>query len=203
MAGYGTRLGIPAVIGGRQTDIFRDFRQAWEAKDISALIGLLDPGVMAIADGRRRRQRRAPPHRRGRARRALCRRCRPPGTRPDAPGPDCQRPARSGGSARRRHRGGIRVRARRRPDQAHQGSTQPGQAPALGGRLTRLIGKKPNRNLPRDLRQLCHRKNPRQPGNDQARRQGPGPACRHRLPGRPDPSRLSGADRVSGQQPPR
>jgi RNA polymerase sigma-70 factor (ECF subfamily) len=44
-------LGIPAVIGGRQADIFRDFRQAWEAKDISALIGLLDPGVMAIADG--------------------------------------------------------------------------------------------------------------------------------------------------------
>jgi RNA polymerase sigma-70 factor (ECF subfamily) len=31
--------------------IIRDFRAAWEAKDIGALIGLLDPGAAAIADG--------------------------------------------------------------------------------------------------------------------------------------------------------
>jgi RNA polymerase sigma factor (sigma-70 family) len=31
--------------------IVRDFKAAWEAKDISALIGLLDPGATAVADG--------------------------------------------------------------------------------------------------------------------------------------------------------
>jgi RNA polymerase sigma-70 factor (ECF subfamily) len=31
--------------------IVRDFKQAWEAKDIDALIGLLDPGATAITDG--------------------------------------------------------------------------------------------------------------------------------------------------------
>ncbi|HZM81608.1 MAG TPA: RNA polymerase sigma factor SigJ [Candidatus Limnocylindrales bacterium] len=31
--------------------IVRDFKRAWEAKDIDALIGLLDPGATAIADG--------------------------------------------------------------------------------------------------------------------------------------------------------
>jgi RNA polymerase sigma factor (sigma-70 family) len=31
--------------------IVREFRRAWEAKDIGALIGLLDPGATAIADG--------------------------------------------------------------------------------------------------------------------------------------------------------
>ncbi len=35
----------------RQADIVRDFKQAWEAKDIDALIGLLDPDATAIADG--------------------------------------------------------------------------------------------------------------------------------------------------------
>jgi RNA polymerase sigma-70 factor (ECF subfamily) len=35
----------------RQAAIVRDFKQAWEAKDIGALIGLLDPGAIAIADG--------------------------------------------------------------------------------------------------------------------------------------------------------
>jgi DNA-directed RNA polymerase specialized sigma24 family protein/ketosteroid isomerase-like protein len=34
-----------------QADIVRDFRQAWEAKDIDALIGLLDPDATVIADG--------------------------------------------------------------------------------------------------------------------------------------------------------
>lgn len=35
----------------RQADIVRDFKQAWEAKDIDALIGLLNPGATVIADG--------------------------------------------------------------------------------------------------------------------------------------------------------
>ena len=71
--------------------------------------------------------------------RALPGRYRRPGTRQrDDPGARGQRPARSGGSARRRHRDGARVRHRRRPDQAHLGSTQPRQAPALDGALTRV-----------------------------------------------------------------
>ena len=35
----------------RQAGLVRDFKQAWEAKDIDALIGLLDPGATVIADG--------------------------------------------------------------------------------------------------------------------------------------------------------
>jgi RNA polymerase sigma-70 factor (ECF subfamily) len=31
--------------------VVRDFKRAWEAKDIQALIGLLDPGAVAVADG--------------------------------------------------------------------------------------------------------------------------------------------------------
>jgi RNA polymerase sigma factor (sigma-70 family) len=34
----------------QQADIVKDFKQAWEAKDIDALIGLLDPEATAIAD---------------------------------------------------------------------------------------------------------------------------------------------------------
>jgi RNA polymerase sigma-70 factor (ECF subfamily) len=41
----------PATPTAQQADIIRDFKQAWEAKDIDALIGLLDPGATAIADG--------------------------------------------------------------------------------------------------------------------------------------------------------
>ncbi|WP_408056425.1 RNA polymerase sigma factor SigJ [Streptomyces mesophilus] len=35
----------------RQAEILRDFRRAWEAKDIGGLVGLLDPEATAIADG--------------------------------------------------------------------------------------------------------------------------------------------------------
>ena len=41
----------PATPTAQQADIVRDFKQAWEAKDIDALIGLLDPDATAIADG--------------------------------------------------------------------------------------------------------------------------------------------------------
>jgi len=39
-----------ATPAARQASIVRDFKKAWEAQDITTLIGLLDPGVMAIAD---------------------------------------------------------------------------------------------------------------------------------------------------------
>jgi RNA polymerase sigma factor (sigma-70 family) len=41
----------PAAPTARQADIVRDFKIAWAAKDIDALIGLLDPDAIAIADG--------------------------------------------------------------------------------------------------------------------------------------------------------
>ena len=41
----------PAGPAARQADLVRDFRQAWEAKDIGALIGLLDPDATMTADG--------------------------------------------------------------------------------------------------------------------------------------------------------
>ncbi|MEV0597552.1 RNA polymerase sigma factor SigJ [Nonomuraea cavernae] len=40
-----------AVPATQRADLVRDFKQAWEAKDIDALIGLLDPDAAAIADG--------------------------------------------------------------------------------------------------------------------------------------------------------
>ena len=41
----------PAAPTARQAAIVREFKQAWEAKDIGALIGLLDPGATVTADG--------------------------------------------------------------------------------------------------------------------------------------------------------
>jgi RNA polymerase sigma-70 factor (ECF subfamily) len=41
----------PATSTARQAGIVRDFKHAWEARDLDALIGLLDPGATAIADG--------------------------------------------------------------------------------------------------------------------------------------------------------
>jgi RNA polymerase sigma-70 factor (ECF subfamily) len=41
----------PATPTARQAGIVRAFKAAWEAKDIDALIGLLDPDATAIADG--------------------------------------------------------------------------------------------------------------------------------------------------------
>jgi len=41
----------PASPTAQQARIVRDFKQAWAAKDIDALIGLLDPDATAIADG--------------------------------------------------------------------------------------------------------------------------------------------------------
>jgi RNA polymerase sigma factor (sigma-70 family) len=41
----------PATPTAQRADIVRDFKEAWEAKDIETLIGLLDPDVTAIGDG--------------------------------------------------------------------------------------------------------------------------------------------------------
>jgi len=41
----------PATPVSQQARVVRDFKQAWEAQDIEALIGLLDPRVTAVADG--------------------------------------------------------------------------------------------------------------------------------------------------------
>lgn len=44
-------LQTPQTPTAQQAAIVRDFKQAWEAKDINALIALLDPNITAIADG--------------------------------------------------------------------------------------------------------------------------------------------------------
>ena len=41
----------PATPTAQPADIVRDFKAAWEAEDIDALIGLLDPDATVIADG--------------------------------------------------------------------------------------------------------------------------------------------------------
>ena len=41
----------PAAPTGQQAGLVRDFKRAWEARDIGAIIGLLDPGATVIADG--------------------------------------------------------------------------------------------------------------------------------------------------------
>ncbi len=41
----------PATPTARQAGIVREFKQAWEAKDIKGLIGLLDPDATATGDG--------------------------------------------------------------------------------------------------------------------------------------------------------
>jgi RNA polymerase sigma-70 factor (ECF subfamily) len=41
----------PAAPTARQAGIVRAFKTAWEAKDIDALVGLLDPDATATADG--------------------------------------------------------------------------------------------------------------------------------------------------------
>jgi RNA polymerase sigma factor (sigma-70 family) len=41
----------PSAPTARQAGLVRDFKKAWEAKDVGALIGLLDPGATMTADG--------------------------------------------------------------------------------------------------------------------------------------------------------
>jgi RNA polymerase sigma factor (sigma-70 family) len=41
----------PAPSPARSTEVVRAFKEAWEARDIAGLVGLLDPSVVAVADG--------------------------------------------------------------------------------------------------------------------------------------------------------
>lgn len=41
----------PATPAADRADVVRDFKQAWQAKDIDALLALLDPDAVAIGDG--------------------------------------------------------------------------------------------------------------------------------------------------------
>ena len=41
----------PAAPAARQARLVREFKAAWEARDIGALIGLLDPDATVVADG--------------------------------------------------------------------------------------------------------------------------------------------------------
>ncbi len=41
----------PATPTAQRAEIVRDFKRAWEARDIDALIGLLDPDATAVGDG--------------------------------------------------------------------------------------------------------------------------------------------------------
>ena len=129
----------PATPTAQQAGIVRDFKRAWEAKDIDALIGLLDPDATAIADGGGLVSAALRPIEGAEqiARYYVEIADRTPGdvtilerTVNGQPGLVAQQ--------RRRHRDGVRVRRRGRPDQAHLGSTQPRQAPALDDGLTRV-----------------------------------------------------------------
>ena len=41
----------PATPTAEQAGVIRDFKAAWEAKDINALVELLDPDAITVADG--------------------------------------------------------------------------------------------------------------------------------------------------------
>ena len=71
----------PATPAAQQAGVVRDFKQAWEAKDIDALIGLLDPAATAIGDGGGLVSAVLAPGRGRRADRAGLRRHRRPGAR--------------------------------------------------------------------------------------------------------------------------
>ena len=91
---------------------------------------LTAPAVEAMvrsegSQGRRSWCRRADRPRLGRNR-------QPVAQRHSVPGTHSQRPAWAGGSAGRRHRDGVRVRGRQRPDQPHLGHTQPRETPSPG-----------------------------------------------------------------------
>ncbi|NUT96784.1 MAG: RNA polymerase sigma factor SigJ [Saccharothrix sp.] len=45
------RTGRPPTPAARQAELVRNFKQAWEAGDITALVGLLDPDATMTADG--------------------------------------------------------------------------------------------------------------------------------------------------------
>ncbi|WP_405802013.1 RNA polymerase sigma factor SigJ [Streptomyces sp. NBC_01506] len=42
---------VPATAAGRRAEVVRNFKRAWQARDIDALVALLDPDATAIGDG--------------------------------------------------------------------------------------------------------------------------------------------------------
>jgi RNA polymerase sigma factor (sigma-70 family) len=122
----------PATPASQQAALVRDFKGAWEAKDIGAIVGLLDPDATAIADSGGLAVSFLDPIAGGTR---LDRDRQPGARRHDVPGTHGQRPARSRGRAGRRRRDGVRVRRGRRPDQAHLGGAKPGEAPSVDDRL--------------------------------------------------------------------
>ena len=42
---------LPSAPRAQRASLLRDFKRAWEAKDINAIVGLLDPNATAVADG--------------------------------------------------------------------------------------------------------------------------------------------------------
>ncbi len=128
---------LPATPTAGQAGLVRDFKQAWEAKDINALISLLDPNATVIADGGGLALAALRPIEGGEqiARYIVDLAARAPGnvtilerTVNGQPGLVAQQ--------ERRHRDGVRVRRHGRTDQAHLGRAQPRQAPALDDPLT-------------------------------------------------------------------
>lgn len=127
----------PATPVSRQAQVVRDFKRAWEARDIEALLGVLAPDATATSDGGGLGQHGAPP---GRGRRTDPERAEPPRTpvpRAHAPGAHRQRPAGPDRAGGRCHRFDVRVRDRRREDPAHLGGAQPGEAACVERRCDR------------------------------------------------------------------
>ena len=128
----------PAGPAARQAGVVRAFKQAWEAKDIDALIGLLDPDATAIADGGGLATTFLRPIEGGEqiARAWVEIANRTPSNMTFLERAVNGQPGLV--AERRRHRDRVRVRRRRRPDQAYLGSAQPRETPALDEWLTRV-----------------------------------------------------------------
>ena len=114
----------------------QDFKEAWLARDISALIGLLDPDATLTADGGGLVSATLDPIQGGERIAhyavALARRAPDNVTLLERTVNGSTRP---GGPARRHHGDGVRLRDHSRPDQAHLGDAQSREASALEDRL--------------------------------------------------------------------
>ncbi|WP_236003907.1 sigma-70 family RNA polymerase sigma factor [Nonomuraea antri] len=122
---------VPRVPAARQAGLVKNFKQAWAAQDIGALVGLLDPDAVLVADGGGLAGAASRPVEGGERIARYILALADKGARPGDPGAHRERPARPGGPAGRRHGDGGGVRRGRRPGHPHLGGTQPGQALAL------------------------------------------------------------------------
>ena len=126
----------PLAPPAERVGLVRDFKQAWEASDISTLIGLLDPDATYAVDGGGLVSAVLKPIQGGEHTRATWSTSSDGHRTRRHPGAQGQRSARSGGPTRRRDGDGVRLRGRGWPDQAHLGHTQPRQAAALEDHVT-------------------------------------------------------------------